>query len=296
MAQVERRVVDREMVKLLRSGYGRGSSRAGWSPQAEAGTPQGSPVSPLLANIALHVLDEAWAATGRRLGTLVRYCDDFVVLCPTQERAERRGSWRQRPWPLSGCACTPTRPRSSCLRQGRERVRFLGLPPSHGGVLETQGPLLPAEVAVASGHGLYQGQGQGTDPRGYAGLDMAVVVEGLNPVLRGWGAYFRYGNSARKFNAIDGYVHQRLAKLASVKHGLRVATGPPGSRTGWLTEPGDLPSDRDGAPLGCECLTVNDVGKPCAGEPHARFDRGPLARRSAHGEVGTKHPKGNPTD
>jgi RNA-directed DNA polymerase len=49
---------------------------------------------------------------------------------------------------------------------------------------------------------------------------MATVVEILNPVLRGWGAYFRYGNSSRKFNAIDSYVHQRLAKLASVKYGL----------------------------------------------------------------------------
>ena len=57
-------------------------------------------------------------------------------------------------------------------------------------------------------------------PRGYAGRDLAVVVEELNPVLRGWGAYYRYGNSSRKFNAVDHYVRQRLAKLASVKHGL----------------------------------------------------------------------------
>ena len=41
-----------------------------------------------MANIALHVLDQAWVATGWRLGTLVRYCDDFVVVCPTKERAE----------------------------------------------------------------------------------------------------------------------------------------------------------------------------------------------------------------
>jgi RNA-directed DNA polymerase len=57
--------------------------------QVEAGTPQGSPISPLMANIALHVLDEAWANEGQRLGQLVRYCDDFVVLCPTRERAEQ---------------------------------------------------------------------------------------------------------------------------------------------------------------------------------------------------------------
>ena len=55
----------------------------------------------------------------------------------------------------------------------------------------------------------------------YAHLPLAWIVENLNPVLRGWGAYFRYGNSARKFAAIDAYVNQRLAMLASTKHGLR---------------------------------------------------------------------------
>jgi hypothetical protein len=51
-----------------------------------------------------------------------------------------------------------------------------------------------------------------------AGIDAAV--ERLNPVLRGWGNYFRVGNSARKFNQIDGYVHERLAILACNKHQL----------------------------------------------------------------------------
>lgn len=45
------------------------------------------------------------------------------------------------------------------------------------------------------------------------------MVEHLNPVLRGWGNYFAYGNAARKFSQIDSYVHERLAILASVKHG-----------------------------------------------------------------------------
>ena len=58
-----------------------------------------------------------------------------------------------------------------------------------------------------------------TDRR-YAGTPIATAVERLNPVLRGWGNYFRRGNSARKFAQIDGYVHERLAILACNKHGL----------------------------------------------------------------------------
>ncbi len=58
-----------------------------------------------------------------------------------------------------------------------------------------------------------------TAPR-RVGSDLSVVVEDLNPVLRGWGAYFRQGNSSAKFGAVDYYVHERVARLASRKHGL----------------------------------------------------------------------------
>ncbi len=88
MAQVERRVCDRLMLKLLRCWLRAGVIEGGVVADTVAGTPQGSPISPLLANIALHVLGEDWAANNRRLGTLVRYADDFVILCPTRERAE----------------------------------------------------------------------------------------------------------------------------------------------------------------------------------------------------------------
>jgi len=50
-------------------------------------------------------------------------------------------------------------------------------------------------------------------------LPLETTVERLNPVLRGWGQYFRSGNSTRKFSAIDSYVNMRLAMLASAKHG-----------------------------------------------------------------------------
>ena len=60
---------------------------------------------------------------------------------------------------------------------------------------------------------------EATDRR-YVGYSLAWIVGNLNRVLRGWGGYFRHGNSARKFAQIDGYVHERLAIFASVKHGL----------------------------------------------------------------------------
>ena len=75
----------------------------------------------------------------------------------------------------------------------------------------------PSERAIASIRGKIRDR---TDRR-YARLPLEDTVESLNRVTRGWGNYFRYGNSARKFSLVDSYVHERLAILASAKHGLK---------------------------------------------------------------------------
>jgi RNA-directed DNA polymerase len=238
MKLVERRVSDRRMLKLLRQWLEAGVMEDGVVTSTLAGTPQGGVISPLLSNIYLHVLDELWTRHSAPLGTLVRYADDFVVMCRTKKDCEQAEQRIRIIFERLGLELHPDKTRRVELFDGKEGFDFLGchLRKRMSGVIWERDhrrvyylQRWPSPRAMKR----MRQRVKELTPRSRCHADLRELIGRLNPVLRGWGNYFRTGNAARKFIQIDDYARQRLWSLRLARKGRHLQ---PGEADGWTRE------------------------------------------------------------
>jgi len=229
------RISDRRVLKLLRQWLAAGVMEDGQWRAMIAGTPQGGVISPLLSNIYLHVLDRVWEDRCAHLGTLVRYADDFVVMCDTKAAVEEA---RQRVGAVLtrlGLELHPEKTRLVDLSRGCEGIDFLGChlrKRMSGPIWERthrrvyylhRWPSPRAMVRVRA-------RVRALTRRARCHTDLRTVIADLNPVLRGWGQYFRTGNATVKFLQVDRYVEARLYRLQRQRAGSRLRAG---RAAGW---------------------------------------------------------------
>lgn len=168
---------------------------ARWRPTT--GTPQGAVISPLLANLYLHPLDLLMEQNGLRM---VRYADDFVILCRTEEEA--LAALRQvEAWvAANGLTLHPDKTRVGDSRQPGQGFDFLGYRFEAGRRLVRKKSLKALRDKVRSLTSRSRGD------------SLERIISDLNPMLRGWFGYFQHATPAL-FGVLDGFVRRRLRAI-----------------------------------------------------------------------------------
>ena len=214
MGLVGERVCDRRVLKLLRQWLKAGVLEDGTIRETLAGTPQGGVISPLLANIYLNAFDRAWQSEGSHLGKLVRYADDFVVLCRTASAASAALQRVREILARLGLELHPEKTRAVDLRHGREGFNFLGctVRKRRSVLRRPDRHFMQRWPSPRAMKRLRERVHELTAVRGNPASDVVQIIASLNPVLRGWGQYFRTGNADDKFNQIDHHVYRRIVR------------------------------------------------------------------------------------
>ena len=155
-----------------------------WTPTG--GTPQGAVISPLLANIYLNPLDERVAKLGYRM---VRYADDFVILCQSAEHAQAALDEVKAWLNANGLTLRPDK--------------------THVGDCQLEGQGFKDKIREKTGR--------------TRGDSMARIIADLTPMIRGWNGYFKHA-SRRTFPGLDGFIRRRLRAILR-KQGKRPGFG-----------------------------------------------------------------------
>ncbi len=197
MARVGERVSDGRLLQLieafLHQDIVKGLQR--WTPTG--GTPQGAVISPLLANLYLHPLDCAMRESGYQM---VRYADDFVVLCQTAEEA-RAGLADVQAWmQANGLTLNPDKTHVGDCREEGQGFDFLGYRFEARQRWVRRKSLTAIRDRIRAKTGRTRGD------------SLACIIAELNPMLQGWYGYFQHAHPWT-FSGMDGFVRRRLRSL-----------------------------------------------------------------------------------
>lgn len=192
LREVAKVIDDPEVLGLIRRWLKAGVVTETGPAAREAGTPQGGVISPLLANIYLHRLDVEVRAAGFRL---IRYADDFVILC--DRRAEALAADRLVRAILADIGLKVAEAKSRVVKIA-DGFEFLGF--------QFQGRFLrPRPVALTR----FKDRVRALTSR-RAPVSLQQMIYDLNPTIRGWGNYFVHGNVAKLFDRLDEWIRMRL--------------------------------------------------------------------------------------
>lgn len=221
LALVAKRIVDKHILRLIKQWLKAsvveerkdGKKRTEGNPR---GTPQGGVILPLLANIYLHVLDRIWRmkkVEERFKARLIRYADDFVVLCQGQPERVLKGIKAV----LRSLELSLNEDKTRVIDAKKQSFDFLGFTlevrknPKTG----RRFPLItPAKEAMAE----IRAEIKALTCRNNLRLPKEVIIRRLNELVRGWTGYFYYGNCSRNLTKLKEFLDGRVRIYLRRKH------------------------------------------------------------------------------
>lgn len=201
MKALNEEIADGTLLDLIERFLKSGVMKDGRLKATHEGVPQGGVISPLLANIYLHCFDSVMAERGYRL---VRYCDDFVIFTKLGRKAERALQVTREI--LEDKLKLKLHPQKTRIAHAHyDGFEFLGC-------LFKSGYIRPKNKSIESFKDKVRHITRRQQPK-----KLKMIVEHLNPVVRGWGNYFRYGNVNKLYQRLDEWMRMRLRSFLEKK-------------------------------------------------------------------------------
>lgn len=197
---VREEIVDGSVLKLIRAWLTAGVMDSMKLRKTTTGTPQGGVISPLLANIYLHYFDQTMLERGYRL---VRYADDFVILCKLERKAQRALEVTKQI--IEGELKLTVHPEKTRIVHFDEGFEFLGFK----FYWKFTGP---REKSLKK----FKDKVRNTTRR-QQGNNLQFVIKNLNPIIRGWGNYYRKSNIKSLFRDLDQWIRMRIRAFIEKK-------------------------------------------------------------------------------
>jgi RNA-directed DNA polymerase len=225
MKLIELRISDRRVLKLIRKWLKAGVMEDGHFRDSVTGVPQGGVISPLLSNIYLNVMDTLWLKRFSHLGQLIRYADDFVIMCHTKKEALESIKVLKGIMSKLDLSLSVEKSRLVNIWDNLDGFDFLGLHHRKFPVFNKGGSKIyvmshiPTKKAMKK---MRTNIKEYTDKRSKLYLDMDELIKGLNRKLQGMKNYYLISPIAKRWlNRIDWYVIERLTLFWNKKRNIR---------------------------------------------------------------------------